>query len=577
MKIISRFFCIILTFIAILVAVPSFSQVPATKNVLIVYDGPSGDQYSKLGLGYAIMLENLLGHFDSKVTAVRVEDYTAKQIENYDATFYMGSYYGNLEVPLTSGPTGNFLLDVATTTKTVVWFKYNLWALTWNSAYGFPAKFGFNFSGLRGFDATPGPTSPGFFDTVTYKNRPFVKYYAYDSVSNVANADPDIGVVTLAATSSTFTPQNLVTISDSMTKETAPYVVNSGNFWYVADLPFSYIGPRDRYLVLADMLHDMLGVNHAENHQALVRLEDVGALVNVKAMKTLTDYMYVTMKKMPFSIAVIPHYKDPLGKYNSGIAMDIPLSSATNLKQALAYAVPRGGEVVMHGFTHQHGDTAATLDVINPWTGVSGDDFEFWDTKTNSPVAEEIVDKNFAQNRITLGLAELSKNKTPPVAWETPHYQSSAQSSMIFANPANFKTTYQRAVYYTADGVSPPNFTASTNKDFAVGQFFPYLIKKDHYGQRIIPENLGNVEYIVPGDASSQMNYTWDTIVGNADYALTVRDGFGSFFFHPFWLETDPSLPKTAFSDFQKLISGINALKVNGVAAYKWVAPSKVQ
>ena len=33
------------------------------------------------------------------------------------------------------------------------------------------------------------------------------------------------------------------------TGETAPYVMRSGNFWYVADLPFSFIGPRDRYLV----------------------------------------------------------------------------------------------------------------------------------------------------------------------------------------------------------------------------------------------------------------------------------------------------------------------------------------
>ncbi|MGV7959497.1 hypothetical protein PJP14_29795, partial [Mycobacterium kansasii] len=79
------------------------------------------------------------------------------------------------------------------------------------------------------------------------------------------NADPDVG---LTAITDTTKAQNLVSMSNPKTGEQAPYVVRSGNFWYVADLPFSYIGPRDRYLVLADMLHDMLGVNHAESHKA---------------------------------------------------------------------------------------------------------------------------------------------------------------------------------------------------------------------------------------------------------------------------------------------------------------------
>ena len=36
----------------------------------------------------------------------------------------------------------------------------------------------------------------------------------------------------------------------------------------------------------------MLGIQHAESHQAMVRLEDVGALVSVQSMKTLSDYLY---------------------------------------------------------------------------------------------------------------------------------------------------------------------------------------------------------------------------------------------------------------------------------------------
>jgi uncharacterized protein YdaL len=272
------------------------------------------------------------------------------------------------------------MTDAASSAKTIVWFKYNIWQFAWDPAYGFQSRYGFNLTALRGLNAAPtsSNTTPGFFDTITYKNLPFVKYYAYDSSTGAVNADPDVG---LTAITDTTKAQNLVSMSNPKTGEQAPYVVRSGNFWYVADLPFSYIGPRDRYLVLADMLHDMLGVNHAESHKAMVRLEDVSALVSVTAMKSLTDYLY--QQRIPFSIATIPYYKDPLGVYNSGVPMQVPMSLATNLKRALNYALVRGGEIVMHGYTHQYSN------VRNRYTAVSGDDYEFWDIVNNKPVPED--------------------------------------------------------------------------------------------------------------------------------------------------------------------------------------------
>ncbi|MDB5942129.1 MAG: hypothetical protein JWQ13_1695, partial [Ramlibacter sp.] len=391
----------------------------------------------------------------------------------------------------------------------------------------------------------------GFFDTVTYKNKPFVKYYAFDAAKGLA-ADPDVGVTTIVDPA---LATSLVTVSNPKTAETLPYVTRSGNFWYVADLPFSFIGPRDRYLVLADMLHDILNTNHPEKHQALVRLEDVGAMVNVDAMKKLSDYL--SGRKIPFSIATIPHYVDAFGKYNDGVPQSIPLSQAPDLKGALNYAKARGGEIVMHGYTHQYGK------MENPHTGVSGDDFEFWNIVANSPVPEDST--AWALGRYMAGLGELAQAGFQPVAWETPHYQGSALSSK--AASTVFKTTYQRVVYYTAD---KPNFSAAKSKDFSVGQIFPYVIKKDYYGQRVIPESLGNIEYDIRNiDPTSNYNYTPQDILTNAEYALTVRDGYASFFFHPFWLEPELNLP--GFADFQKVIDGITRL------GFTWVAPSKAQ
>src|SRR5437763_15204704 len=230
----------------------SRSQAATPANpVLILYDS-TNTQYGKLGFIYAIMLSNLLGHFQMKADLVPVETYTAGQINAHQATFYMGALYDN-PLPV------SFLADAAQTTKPLVWFKYNLWKLTWDAAYNFPATHGFNFLSLRGLNSTPSSSnpSPGFFDTITYKNKAMVKYYSYDAASNTVKADPDFGFVQITdATKATAT----VSAKNSGTQETAPYIVRSGNFWYFADLPLSFIGPRDRYLALCDILHDILGV-----------------------------------------------------------------------------------------------------------------------------------------------------------------------------------------------------------------------------------------------------------------------------------------------------------------------------
>ncbi|CAJ0709364.1 hypothetical protein LMG19089_04964 [Ralstonia edaphis] len=530
----------------------SASAQTTPAKMLVLYDAPANDQYTNLGKAYAIMLYNLLAHFNTTITLLPVQNYTAGMTEQYAATFYMGSYYNN---PIPAA----FLSDVTTTQKTVVWFKYNLWELAWNTAYPFTTRYGITFSSLAGMNAAPSASAPnpGFYDTVTYKNQTMTKYYAFNATTGAVSADPDIGVTAVADATKATT---LLTISNSVsptTKPPVPYVIRSGNFWYFADMPFSYIGPRDRYLVMCDMLHDILGTNAPTLHRALVRLEDVNATTTVASMQQLTDYMYGL--KIPFSIATIPVYTDPNGVYNGGVAQTIHMVNATGLKQALNYARARGGHVLMHGYTHQYSN------IPNLINAVSANDYEFWLATQNRPVNEDST--QWAAGRLSAGLLELQLNGYFPFAWEAPHYQSSPLA--IKAVPRYFKNTYQRVVYYTSD--NPQTLAATTpGHDFSVGQFFPYIINSDYYGQRVIPENLGNVEYnICSIDPSSCLTYNVTDILTNAGYALVVRDGFASFFFHPFWLE--PGLVATGFPDFQQIITGITAL------GFTWADASTVQ
>jgi uncharacterized protein YdaL len=513
------------------------------KSALILYDAPPDEP--KLGITYALMLKALLGHFDLRADIRPVGDYRTGELSSYSTLFYLGSYYNN---PLPD----DFLRDVAKSNQRVVWFKYNLWQLSSPSELQFESKNGLSFVDLHGLDSEPSSENPnpGFYDTVQYKGKSLVKYYHYDKASGEVSADPDIGLVRI---NDPKKAQTRVMIQDSHTHESAPYIVQAGpqgRFWYIADLPFSYIGPRDRYLVFCDILHDILEVHHAENHRALVRLEDVSAKVVFSSMQTLSDYL--ASQNIPFSIAVIPHYKDPLGLGTGGNPESISFDQALELQRSLKYAMDKGGSIVMHGFTHQYNS------MKNPNSAISADDFEFWNIVANSPVAED--SEAWASERLSTGLSELATQNISPWAWETPHYQASPLSYLAMTK--RFPVSYQRMVYYSS---THPNLHAEgPQRDYAAGIFFPFIIEHDTYGNRVIPENLGNIEYDISSiDPSSNITYTWKDIVENADDALIVRDGFASFFFHPFWL--DPGFEDLdAFSDFKKTVEGITRL------GYQW-------
>jgi uncharacterized protein YdaL len=64
-----------------------------------------------------------------------------------------------------------------------------------------------------------------------------------------------------------------------------------------------------------------------------------------------------------------------------------------------------------------------------------------------------------------------------------------------------------------------------------MGQFFPYAVN-DIYGTRVVPENIGNIE-------TESFNHhpitLADELIARARRNLVVRDGFASFYFHPFF------------------------------------------
>lgn len=515
---------------------------PAGPRVLILYDEPEDNQYARLGRGFGIMLQNLLGHFDAEVQAIPVQQYRNGSVNEYHTTFYIGWATGQ------TVPT-NFLSDVSRTNARVVWLRSNLEQMNLLDGFSTRSRWGFVPWGSRFFDAGPTPAGsvPSFFSTVYYKNLSFQKR-ATIYEGEIA-ADPEVFITEV--TDRTRARVHAV-IGNPATGATAPYVLQSDNFWFVADLPFNHIHARDRYLVFADLLHDMLGVDHAESHQAMIRLEDIDAKVDPDNFKPVVDYLHA--RGIPFSMATIPHYKDPYGSQNNGVPTDIPLAEATTLRLALDYALARGGEIVQHGLSHQ----SDTYRNGFPGTGGSGLDYEFWDVMRNAPMAGDSV--AWALNRVNTGLRQFLDLGYQPVAWETPHYHGAP--SVLQAVEQVYQTAYQRHTYYTS---VTPNLTPGLGADFELWQFFPYVIERDIYGLRVLPENLGNLQYYQFG---VEEELTPQDVVRNAEYARVVRDGFASFFIHPFLIGEITG--GRGMRDLQEIVTGLEAL------GYTWTSPSRL-
>jgi len=479
---------------------------PAPSGALILHD--STGEWGWLGAVHARSLANLLGHFSVPCTISPVEQYSAGQMEGYRTVFYLGVVYDN---PLPAA----FLQDVMRTSRTVCWFRYNLWRIAWDerrySAPDFEARFGFRFLGLR---------RPGY-TRVSYRGQWFTK-----------NAgDPEVGLSEVVGRGA-CSVQAFAYPPEGASGEPVPYIVRGGNLWYVADIPFSYVTEEDRYLAFADALHDILGIQHAESHRGLMRIEDVNPTTSPDALRAIADYLF--SEGVPFLISLIPVYQDPSCYYSPDVPRLRLLSKEPELVEALRYMQAKGGQILLHGYTHQYNSAA------NPYSGITGEDFEFYRTTLNENLGVVFLGAvpedsyRWVRSRVCAAQQELHAAGLSEVGWETPHYAASAGDYRFFGQ--RFRLTVQRALYFTTadvgeaarDGIDTRN---PGNPAYFSSQLFPYVIERDAYGQKIVPENLGLVDLIgwngygkwLPGD-----------IVRAASANLAVRDGWASSYFHPF-------------------------------------------
>lgn len=514
----------------------------ATTPCVNVYFDRSNDKTYWMGKTYANFLQNILGHFPKYQQIVSpIELYQKGDIEKCHATFYIGSYFNN-QIPAI------FLSDYAVTKKRVAWMGYSIWQL----GETFEKIFGYKYSRLTTLDRERLDTTgrPSYFKFIHYKGEVFRKYGDWSKTDASIFLAPFEQAILLATDPAKS--QVLAQSEHNVSKEKIPYVLQAKNHFYIADVPFSFMHEADRYFVMADLLFDILEEQPRHNGKyALVRIEDVHPLTPLAELYKTTAAL--KSENIPVNISLIPIYFDPLHRglhdpLGDFITMDRKLpfmSFIEEMKKEKAF-------FIWHGVTHQYRAQK------NPHDGLSGSDFEFFNTVTNGPVYED--SPGYVVNRLEEGFYTLQKAGITPRAWLTPHYQASALDNIIFGSV--FEWNIGRMIYYnhSAQGLFPKNentdllFSSRLANGYNLrmeyfknlevmyesqvwsGQMYPYEIYGDVHGQRLIPENLGNSQPFINAHVVTPRSK--EEIVADAKRNLVLRDVWASFFYHPFLLST---------------------------------------
>ena len=493
---------------------------PTPTSALVLYDttGP----YGHLGELYAMQAANLVSHFTTW-TAAPTSSYTAGKLANHTALVYVGSTY---DEPL---PTA-LLDDVLATTKPVLWLHNNIWQLR-DRTPTFVEQYGFR---------------PTLFDSEVVTK---VRYKGVELGRHPGNGSGLMGIDSLAPTTKVLAE---AVRADGVS--TLPWAVQGANLTYIGEMPFAYLAETDRYLAFSDILFDVFAPSTPERHRAMVRLEDVGPDANPETLRAIADYL--SSKGIPFSVATYPRYRDPNGFYNNGIGEEITLRDTPEVVSALKYMQSKGGTLVMHGWTHQYEAKA------NPYNGVSGDDFEFYlahvdeldYVRYDGPVPEDST--AWALSRVDGATRDLKAvGIAAPTIFEFPHYAASATDYKAIAT--RFTTRFDRGLYFggTLSG-------GTIDHSRMVGQFFPYVVK-DVYGTKVLPETMGDYSPVEYNHHPARLPAD---LIETARKGLVVRDGFASFFYHPF-LGTEA---------LKEIVEGIDGIQHNGAKAFTWVSPASL-
>lgn len=551
------------------------AEISAGKCVNILYD--RGPQEYWMGRIYATFVQNLLGHFpEYQQVVIPMEKYQKGDLDQCSASIYIGSYFPTVL-------SKQFLQDYEKTRSRVAWLGYHIW----QAPELFERIFAHRYSHLTTLDYQHRDAEgrPGYYKWIDYKGERFWRYgqWSQQNPSEFVSSFEMIALNPLKNHSGVGPVEVLATATHSGTGAVLPYVLRSKNYFYIADVGFSFMHEADRFLVIADLLFDILGEGprHKKRH-ALMRMEDVHP-----AMEAYLRYPFlqaVNRLGISMGVSIIPFFYD---SFQLQKKPNFPLFTSASREKEFQYwlsEVQRSGHYfIWHGVTHQY------KKMRNPHDGMTGSDFEFWNAIENRPIDEDRVD--WYWDRLQEGFHELGRVGVRPQIWLTPHYQASALFDVFIGRMMPW--SIGRVIYFNHEfirGIGPVCYFQSgcplqrieqslRGLDLKVmnriwsGQMFPYEIYGDIYGQRLLPESLGNSQpyqnhHVIQPRSVEEM-------VADAKRQRVIRDAWASFFYHPFLLQPYELGGRGAFAgdtrEMEYVIEQIKALGYEFINAEEFV------
>jgi uncharacterized protein YdaL len=492
------------------------------------------DQAAAVATGstyHAISLANLLGHWPHYEVRVRlIHNYRVGDLRKCHANFYIGTNQSTI-VP------EDFSRDFLQSESRVAWIGHGLEQL---HPGDLQRKFAHQVVGV----SLPTMNTAGqvsFYSSAIYKGSVFRRRHS----DEIMQAETEYSVVEMTAKGVGADSFVVAKLMDNQVSKVVPYILRSANKFIVTDNPFTLMHANDRYMIVADILFDVLGEQPRQQKPfAFVRVEDVHGSYEVPLLSA--SILALRELNVPVSVSLIPLFADPLGSFAKKTVA--PLSAYQNRMLGPLVKVlsedPRNA-IMWHGVTHQHGA------MKNPHSGASGEDYEFWNVPDDKPIDGESPAKWVQHFRP--GFDVLQKFGLKPRYWVTPHYQASAAANEVIGK--TFPWIVGRAFYYASSrkaeftlpavsaltGVALPAVSGERLDQLAnqswdnvdmdskagIEQVYPYEIYRDIYGQRVIPESLSFMRARTDVLSSDQM-------LELAKQNVVLRDYWASFFFHPF-------------------------------------------
>ena len=463
------------------------------RRALVLFDNRG--QSAAYAAQSADLAANLVSHF-ARVVRQPVFRYYRGEMAGYAAVVYVGTA---IDDPLP----GDFLADVRAGIRPVLWLGGGISDLT-NASFG----------RARGWRA--GADFPGDYTSVVYRGVRLTDNS--DDLTSIDIANPAKATV-------------LATVSTAGGRR-APWAVRSGDLTYIAEpaLDDGDGNGLDRSFAVADMMAALFGPVR-QRHRMTVRLEDVGPDTNPDQLRQIADLLSADL--VPFSIELYPEYLGPVTQHPRA---RFSLADRPQFVEAVKYMLAKGGTLILHGYTHQLGDTR------NPNDGQSGQDYEFLRVHYNAQhviVYDGTPAGNAAawtRQRIGLALAAVQAAGLPrPEFWTFPEYG---------ASPAEYRVAASEFLAQVGRGNYPEDGPGKTHLQTLTEQSPPYLVR-DVYGGPVLPETLGYVAH--PSERASGFGSVRLLLAAAAAQKTVVRDNVAGFYYHPF-LGTGP---------LQRLIGGL--------------------